>query len=40
MNKNEKGLDIRKSSFIKSYYNRHLSKTSRYQNKKSPIHDN
>ena len=41
-NKNEKGVDIRKSSFIKSYYNKHLSKTSRYQNKnkKSPIHDN
>ena len=40
MNKNEKGLDIRKISFIKSYYNKHLSKTSRYQNKKSPIYDN
>ena len=35
-------IDIRKSGFIKSYYNKNLSKTSRYQNKnkKSPILDN
>ena len=31
-----KGIDIKRNSFIKSYYNKHLSKTSRYQNKKSP----
>ena len=30
------GLDIKRISFIKSNYNKHLSKTSRYQNKKSP----
>ena len=44
ISKNEKSniIDIRKSSFIKSYYNKNLSKTSRYQNKnkKSPIQDN
>ena len=30
------GIDIKRSSFIKSSYNKHLSKTSRYHNKKSP----
>ena len=30
------GFDINRSSFIKFNYNKHLSKTSRYQNKKSP----
>ena len=32
-----KRFNIKRISFIKSYYNKHLSKTSRYQNKKSPI---
>ena len=31
-----KGIDSKRNSFIKSYYNKHLSKTSRYQNKISP----
>ena len=31
-----KEFDIKRNSFIKSYYNKHLSKTTRYQNKKSP----
>ena len=34
------GFDIKRSSFIKFSYNRHLSKTSRYQNKKSPTATN
>ena len=29
------GIDIKRSSFIKSSYNKHISKTSRYYNKKS-----
>ena len=32
-----KGFNIKRISFIKSYYNKHLSRTFRYQNKKSPI---
>ena len=33
-------LDINRNSYIKSSYNKHLSKTSRYKNKKSPTSNN
>ena len=33
-------LDIKRNSYIKSSYNKHLSKTSRYKNKKSPTSNN
>ena len=38
ISKNDKksGFDAKRNSFIRSYQNKHLSKTSRYQNKKSP----
>ena len=42
INKKEKirGLDIKRNSFINSYFNKHLSKTSPYQKKKSPAASN
>ena len=42
INKKDKNskLDIKRNSYIKSSYNKHLSKTSRYKNKKSPTLNN
>ena len=42
INKKDKNskLDIKRNSYIKSSYNMHLSKTSRYKNKKSPTLNN
>ena len=42
INKKDKNskLDIKRNSYIKLSYNKHLSKTSRYKNKKSPTSNN